>query len=435
MRKRLSTILILLLFLGGISLMLYPTVSEYVNSRNQSRAITLYSEEVAALSEEEQQALLAAAHEYNEMVATKGAPWLFSEDDLAEYNSVLDTDSSGVMGYVNIPRINVSLPIYHGTGDTVLQKGVGHLEGSSLPVGGESTHAVLSSHRGLVSARLFTDLDQMEVDDVFTITVLGETLTYQVDQILVVLPTELEALNIEQGQDYCTLLTCTPYGVNTHRLLVRGHRIANLISDDVETVNLEVTETERTPLERMQQLVPYIIIIAVGLLGLAFILPVRKRRTVDADEETDGGDPYKRWDDDQNGASARRRTRSSRNPRKRRRKRHMTAEDAAWEDRRQALEERRRARAYRETEWFDDDDDYGYGDAYAQQESIKNDSRRGLDTGAGYRDTQARRITVHNDRSRSYEQAWDIDDRNDVPYNDSADDEIEYYDAEDDTWT
>lgn len=224
-RKKLPTLIFLLVFVVGISLLLYPTVSDYWNARHQTRAIVSYSEEVDALGEAKKEELLEAAREYNQKLYESGTHWTLSEEEQKEYDSLLNMSSDGIMGYVSIPKIGVTLPIYHGTAANVLQKGAGHLEGSSLPVGGENTHAVLSSHRGLVSAKLFTDLDELQNGDTFTITVLNETLTYEVDQILIVLPTELDELTVEEGKDYCTLVTCTPYGVNTHRLLVRGHRI------------------------------------------------------------------------------------------------------------------------------------------------------------------------------------------------------------------
>lgn len=227
MRKHLSTILLILVFLVGLSLLLYPTLSDYWNSFHQSRAIASYVETVADMGNQEYEAMLAAAEAYNEELAETGVKWKLSDEALEEYNSLLNVSDSGIMGYIEIPSINVYLPIYHGTSDAVLQTGVGHLEGSSLPVGGESTHAIISGHRGLPSAKLFTNLDQLTEGDTFQLYVLDETLTYEVDQILIVEPDDLSALTIEEGEDYCTLVTCTPYGVNTHRLLVRGHRIEN----------------------------------------------------------------------------------------------------------------------------------------------------------------------------------------------------------------
>ena len=180
--------------------------------------------------------MLEAARAYNERVARRGTSFSLTEAEMKEYRSILDITGTGIMGYIRIPCISVNLPIYHTTQETVLQIAVGHLEGTSLPIGGESTHAALSGHRGLPSARLLTDLDRMREGDVFTITVFDQTVTYMVDQIRIVLPYEVEDLQIENGKDYCTLITCTPYGINTHRMLVRGVRIENLADEDVQVV-------------------------------------------------------------------------------------------------------------------------------------------------------------------------------------------------------
>ena len=227
-RISLSTIILSAIFLVGLGIILYPTVSDYWNSFHQTRAIDNYNALVEELDDTDYEALFAAAEEYNEQLRRLGAP--FSEYEQLEelYYSVLDVAGTGIIGYINIPKISVNLPIYHGTGDAVLNVAVGHLEGSSLPIGGEARHSVLSAHRGLPSAKLFTDLDQLDVADIFTITVLNQVLTYEIDQVLIVEPTQLEALNVSPGKDYCTLLTCTPYGINTHRMLVRGHRIENI---------------------------------------------------------------------------------------------------------------------------------------------------------------------------------------------------------------
>lgn len=263
MRKKLPTIILILVFVVGLTLLFYPTFSDYWNSLHQTRAITAYSEEIAAMNEAEQESLLEAARAYNQKIYDNGTHWTLTDEELEEYNSLLDMNSNGIMGYVNIPKIGVTLPIYHGTGEAVLQKGAGHLEGSSLPVGGENTHTVLSSHRGLVSAKLFTDLDQLQSGDIFTVTVLNQTLTYEVDQILIVLPTELDELTIEEGKDYCTLVTCTPYGVNTHRLLVRGHRVETEKGEVVVTGDaLQLESSVIAPLVA----VPVLIVLLIVLL-------------------------------------------------------------------------------------------------------------------------------------------------------------------------
>ena len=171
--------------------------------------------------------MLADAEAYNAELAKIGAQWIMTDEQMAEYNRQLAVTDSGIMGYIDIPKIRVTLPIYHGTDETILQIAIGHIAGTSLPVGGASTHCVVSGHRGLPSARLFTDIDKLVEGDTFTMTVLNRTVTYEVDQIRIVEPTDLSNLQIEEGKDYCTLVTCTPYGINTHRLLVRGHRVAN----------------------------------------------------------------------------------------------------------------------------------------------------------------------------------------------------------------
>ena len=224
MRKNLSTIILILIFLVGLSVMLYPSVSDAVNRKHQSRAVVGYAEEVEQLSDADYQTYFDAADAYNRQLNT--TPNAFYKPDLVSgYAQTLDISGTGIMGYITIPKISVELPIYHGTDEGVLQVAAGHLEGSSLPVGGAGTHAVISAHRGLPSAKLFTNLDELEVGDRFTITVLNRVLTYEVDQISIVLPTEIDQLLPTEGMDYVTLMTCTPYGINTHRLLVRGKRV------------------------------------------------------------------------------------------------------------------------------------------------------------------------------------------------------------------
>ena len=224
MRKNLSTIILILIFLVGLSVMLYPSVSDAVNRKHQSRAVAGYAEKVEQLSDADYQTYFDAADAYKRQLNT--TPNAFYKPDLVSgYAQTLDISGTGIMGYITIPKISVELPIYHGTDEGVLQVAAGHLEGSSLPVGGAGTHAVISAHRGLPSAKLFTNLDELEVGDRFTITVLNRVLTYEVDQISIVLPTEIDQLLPTEGMDYVTLMTCTPYGINTHRLLVRGKRV------------------------------------------------------------------------------------------------------------------------------------------------------------------------------------------------------------------
>ena len=206
MKKKIINLFIGILFIAGLSLLIYPSFSNYWNQRHQTRTIAGYEEKVEDLTEKQYEKL-----------------WNDAEKKV--YNETLDVTSTGMMGYVEIPKINVSLPIYHGTDAEILQIAIGHIPSTSLPVGGESTHCVISGHRGLPSGQLFTDIDQLKIGDTFMLQILDQTLYYEVDQIKTVLPTEKDDLKIVEGQDYCTLMTCTPYGVNTHRLLVRGHRI------------------------------------------------------------------------------------------------------------------------------------------------------------------------------------------------------------------
>ena len=226
MKKVLPVLAVVLIFVLGLGIMLYPTIANYVNARSQTVAIDNY-EEAAKANAAYYQGLLEQAQAFNEKIGQNGGLTVLDEEEKAEYESLLNLNGDGVMGYIEIPKLDLRLSIGHGTEEDVLQKMVGHVEGTSLPVGGESTHAVLSAHRGLPTAKLFSDLDLMQIGDRFMIHTLNQTLTYQVDQITVILPEEIEALAIEPGQDLCTLVTCTPYGINSHRLLVRGHRVEN----------------------------------------------------------------------------------------------------------------------------------------------------------------------------------------------------------------
>lgn len=227
MKKDKSTIILVIVFILGLSVILYPGVSDYWNSRTQTRMIVDYEAVLHDMKDEDYSELFDAADRYNEELFSLVYP-LADYKSLEGYNQTLLLGNTGVIAYLDIDKINVELPIYHGTGDAVLNKAVGHVEGTSLPVGGESTHCVLSAHRGLPSAKLFTDLDKLEPGDTFTITVLNQTLTYEVDKISIVKPTEVDNIQIFDGEDHCTLSTCTPYGVNTHRLLVRGTRIETM---------------------------------------------------------------------------------------------------------------------------------------------------------------------------------------------------------------
>ena len=271
MRKHLSTVILVFLLLIGLSLLLYPTVSDYWNSFHQTRAIATYAENVAKLDNNQYDQLWEEARAYNEALCFRGNPYYLSEEQKAQYESLLDVSGLGVMGYIEIPEIDVSLPIYHGTEESVLQVAVGHLDWTSLPVGGESTHCVLSGHRGLPSAKLFTNLDKLQTGDIFMLRVLDNVLTYEVDQILIVEPQETGALRIEEGKDYCTLVTCTPYGINTHRLLVRGHRIDNL--EEVKTVRVTADAVQIEPM-----LVAPMVAIPILLVLLLLLLLPRCRK-------------------------------------------------------------------------------------------------------------------------------------------------------------
>ena len=269
MRRKISLIIIIITLVLGLALVLYPTLSNILKTVAYHRAIQDYQTVVAEIDEETYDDILAGAQAYNEKLSKAGSVRsTLPDEELAEYNKQLVIEGTDVMGYVTIPKINVSLPVYHGTSDAVLQSGIGHLEGSSLPVGGKGTHAVLSAHRGLPSARLFTDIDQLVEGDTFTVRVLREVLTYQVDSIQTVLPNEINVLKMDPDQDYCTLLTCTPYGVNSHRLLVRGHRIP--------------TPQEELADELLPVLVQYywVIIFAVlaAILVFAAFIIIMKRR-------------------------------------------------------------------------------------------------------------------------------------------------------------
>ena len=223
-----STIIMVAFLVLGMAIIAYPTFSDWWNSYHQSRAIATYVQEVERISQEEKDAMIAEAVAYNERLLKKPDRYRMSDAERAEYEHTLDPTGNGIMGYIQINSIGVNLPIYHGVDENVLQVAIGHIEGTSLPVGGESTHAAVSGHRGLPSAKLFTDLDKMVEGDTFTITILDQTITYEVDQIRIVDPTDMSDLNIVRGGDYATLVTCTPYGINTHRMLVRGHRIDNI---------------------------------------------------------------------------------------------------------------------------------------------------------------------------------------------------------------
>ena len=274
------SILLVLLLLVGLSLLLYPYVSNYWNSLHQTRAIAAYAEAVAKQDKDQYNEILSAAQAYNASLLGWNNTQPLDGDRKEEYERLLDVSGLGIMGYIEIPCIDCSLPIYHGADESVLQVAVGHMEWSSLPVGGESTHCVLSGHRGLPSAKLFTNLDKLQPGDTFILRVLDETLTYEVDQILIVEPQETGSLRIEEGKDYCTLVTCTPYGINTHRLLVRGHRVDNI--EEANTVRVTADAIQIEPL-----IVAPIVAIPISLLLLFSLLPKqsKKKHGGDTDEK------------------------------------------------------------------------------------------------------------------------------------------------------
>ena len=273
MKKHLSSILLIVIFLIGLSLLLYPTVSDYWNSLHQSRAIATYAESIAHIDADRYDALWADARSYNAALLQKPNRLMPSAEEQALYSSLLDVSGNGILGYIEIPSIQCSLPIYHGVDPAVLQIAVGHIEGTSLPTGGPSTHAVLSGHRGLPSAKLFTNLDQLVEGDIFMLRVLDETLTYEVDRILIVEPHEVNALEILPGEDLCTLVTCTPYGVNTHRLLVRGHRVDN--QEIAKTVHVTADALQIEPVI----VAPIVAAPMLLVLFIAMLVTTRKKKT------------------------------------------------------------------------------------------------------------------------------------------------------------
>ncbi len=267
-----STIILVAIFFIGLSVLLYPTVSDFWNEKRQSQAIVNYDNMIENLTPEDYSEFFSQADSYNQKIRNMSFPFLSHKDLAEEYYSILDVNGDGMMGYITIEKIKIQLPIYHGTSDAVLNTAVGHVEGSSLPVGGESTHSVLSAHRGLPSAKLFTNLDKLAIGDVFTIRILDRTITYQVDQILIVLPSETDSLEIVRGEDYCTLVTCTPYGINTHRMLVRGTRIENIEPEKIINVITEAYQID--PL----LVTPAVAAPMLGLLLVALIVKNSKAK-------------------------------------------------------------------------------------------------------------------------------------------------------------
>ena len=275
LKRHFVTILLLLIALVGSGLIAYPTFSNWWNSFHQSRAVASYAEAVANLDARTYTTYIEDAEAYNRELSKTGNMFSMSPEQEARYNQVLAIDDSGIMGYIDIPKIDIKLPVYHGTDEAVLQVAIGHLSGTSLPVGGEGSHCVLSGHRGLPSARLFTDIVKLVEGDAFTLTVLDQTYTYQVDQIRIVLPTDLSELVIDPAKDYVTLVTCTPYGVNTHRLLVRGHRVANADGEaNVVADALQIEPIYSAPFVAVPMLLFLLMVLLVSTSSKA-----RKRRS------------------------------------------------------------------------------------------------------------------------------------------------------------
>lgn len=294
-RKNKSTAILALVFLVGLSLLLYPTVSDYWNSFRQSRAIASYLDAVNEMDEERYQALIAEARTYNEMLVGNERRFRFDDAQKAEYCSMLGADGDAI-GYIEIQSIKVMLPIYLGTTESILQEGVGAMEGASLPVGGESTHAVLTGHRGLPTSKLFTNLDKLAEGNIFYVHVLNETITYEVDQILIVEPTEMDALAIEEGKDYCTLVTCTPYGINSHRMLVRGHRIetpADAVFQNVSADAFQIAPLVVAPLLAVPVVIALLVWLVIGGEGSE---SKRKKMMKSLQAKKKGGDEHEKMD-------------------------------------------------------------------------------------------------------------------------------------------
>ena len=274
-RKNLLSGVMVIGLVVGIGLLAYPSVANYWNQYHQTRAIMSYSEAVGNMSNADYERILESAREYNARLAERGFHWVMTDAERAEYEKELNIDGTGIMGYISVPKFRIHVPIYHGTEENVLQIAIGHLETTSLPVGGESTHTQVSGHRGLPSARLFTDLDKIREGDTWTITVLNETLTYECDQIRIVEPEDLSDLDLEEGKDLCTLITCTPYGINTHRLLVRGHRVPNAQG----TADVTADGIQIEPI----YIAPILAIPALILLLIILLVSTRRAKRFDAD--------------------------------------------------------------------------------------------------------------------------------------------------------
>ena len=267
-----TTILLIVVLIVGLSLLIYPAFSDYWNKSVQSKAVASYIHDIESLDDDKYAELWNSAVDYNKALLERPNKYKLSDELKARYHNELNVTGSGMMGYIEIPKIDVHLPIYHTTDENVLQVAIGHIDWTSLPTGGANTHAVLSSHRGLPSAKLFTDLDKLQVGDVFMLWVMDELLTYEVDQILIVEPHESEALMVEEGRDLCTLVTCTPYGINSHRLLVRGHRINN--AEEAETVRVTA---DAIVIDKLV-VVPFVLVPILLCMFVALLVSTRKNK-------------------------------------------------------------------------------------------------------------------------------------------------------------
>jgi len=268
-KGKLSNIFFILILIVGLCIFLYPTVSNFINEKRQSAVIKDYEAALENLTDEDYEAFWEAAIEYNEKLSTGTMNFNLTDEEMEEYESILDPTGTGVIGYLEIESIDVYLPIYHGVDDSVLAIGIGHIPGTSFPTGTESTHTVLSGHRGLPSATLLSDLDQLEEGDTFLLHIMNKTFAYEVDSINIVLPKETQNLTIEEGEDYVTLVTCTPYGINTHRLLVRGTRV------DYAETNTTIVTADATKFSTFE-VVPYIAGILLAIVFIVFLIRTSK---------------------------------------------------------------------------------------------------------------------------------------------------------------
>lgn len=274
MKDKIFYIIVSTALLVGVSLLLYPSISDYWNQHHQTQLLASYSEDVAELDEKDYKKLLKDAEEYNKSLANNPVDFTLSDSQRKIYDDMLNVSKNGIMGYVEIPSVNCTAPIYHGTDESILQIAIGHLEWTSLPVGGKSTHCVISGHRGLPSAKLFTDINKLTEGDVFILRILDEPLAYEVDQILIVEPEDTKALEIVEGADYCTLMTCTPYAVNTHRLLVRGHRIEYSEAKEI----LVIADANQIKPQIVAVIIGFPLYIAVMLVILALTRKKKKKQ-------------------------------------------------------------------------------------------------------------------------------------------------------------